>query len=62
MPSPDMSGERDRLRRLLDRLADVDPKCMPELIVGRWLRGDPEARQTIEDEIDRMPRRKKKPN
>jgi hypothetical protein len=59
MPNPNNSGERDRLRRLLDRLADVHPKCMPELIVGQWLRGDPEARQTIEEEIDRMPKRKK---
>jgi len=32
---------------------------MPELIVGQWLRGDPETRRTIEEEIDRMPKRKK---
>ena len=59
MASPNNSGSLNDLRRLLDRLADVHPKCMPELIIGRWLHGDPEARQTIEEEIDRMPRRKK---
>jgi hypothetical protein len=59
MASPNNSGSLNDLRRLLDRLADVHPRCMPELIVGRWLRGDPEARQTIEEEIDRMPKRKK---
>ena len=59
MPTPSKSGDREGLRRLLDRLDDVHPRCMPELIVGRWLRGDPEARRTVEEEIDRMPRRKK---
>ena len=59
MAHPHNSGDRDGLCKLLDRLADVHPKCMPELIVGQWLRGDPEARRTIEEEIDRMPKRKK---
>ena len=59
MANPNHSGDLDGLRRLLDRLADVHPKCMPELIVGQWLTGDPEARRTIEEEIDRMPKRKK---
>jgi hypothetical protein len=54
-------GDLDGLRELLDRLATVQPsrECMPELILGQWLRGDPETRQTIEEEIDRMPKRKK---
>ena len=61
MANPNHSGDLDGLRKLLDRLATVQPgrECMPEVIVGQWLRGDPEARQTIEEEIDRMPKRKK---
>ncbi|WP_428662014.1 hypothetical protein [Reyranella sp.] len=50
---------RHELLRLLDRLDDVDPKCMPDVIVGKWAVADPEARRTIEEEIDRLPKRKK---
>jgi len=32
---------------------------MPDVIVGQWVHSDPEARRTIEEEIDRMPKRKK---
>ena len=32
---------------------------MPDVIVDQWLHSDPEARRTIEEEIDRMPKRKK---
>ena len=59
MANPNNSGYLDELRKLLDRLDDVHPKCMPDVIVGQWLHGDPEARRTIEEEIDRMPKRKK---
>ena len=59
MANSSNSGDRDALRKLLDRLADVHPKGMPDVIVGQWLDGDPEARQTIEEEIDRMPKRNK---
>jgi hypothetical protein len=59
MANPNNSGDLHGLRKLLDRLADVHPKCMPDMIIGKWLCGDPEARRTIEEEIDRMPKRKK---
>jgi hypothetical protein len=60
MPNPN-KGDMDDFRKLLDRLAAVRPsrECMPELIVGQWVRGDPEARRTIEEKLDRMPKRKK---
>ncbi|MCW5735262.1 MAG: hypothetical protein KIS73_14110 [Enhydrobacter sp.] len=50
---------RQELLRLLDRLDDVDPRSMPDVIVGKWAVADPEVRRTIEEEIDRLPRRKK---
>lgn len=50
---------RQDLLKLLDRLDDVDPRCMPDVIVGKWAVADPEARRTIEEEIDRLSRRKK---
>jgi hypothetical protein len=59
MASPNNSGDRSELRKLLDRLDDVHPKCMPDVIVDQWVHSDPEARRTIEEEIDRMPKRKK---
>jgi hypothetical protein len=62
MANPNHSRDLDELRKLLDRLADVQPSrlCMPDVfIVGQWLVGDPEARRTIEEEIDRLPKRKK---
>lgn len=59
MANPNNSGDLGGLRKLLDRLADVHPKCMPEILLDKWLRGDPEARRTIEEEIDRMPKRQK---
>jgi hypothetical protein len=59
MANPNRSGDLDELRKLLNLLADVHPKCMPDVIAGRWLHGDPETRQTMEEEIDRMPKRKK---
>ena len=69
MSNPNNSGDLDGLRKLLDRLAAVDPQCMPaviagqwcmlETIPGQWAKADPEARRTIEEEIDRLPRRKK---
>jgi hypothetical protein len=59
MANPNNSGDLDELRKLLDRLADVHPRCMPDVIVGQWVHSDPEARRTIEEEIDRMPKRKK---
>jgi len=58
MAKPHKSGELDELRKLLDRLDDVHPKCMPDVIVSQWMHSDPEARRTIEEEIDRMPMRK----
>jgi hypothetical protein len=58
MPNPNNSGDLHSLRKLLDRLAAVHPKCMPDLIIDQWLHGDPEGRRTIEEEIDRMPKRK----
>ena len=59
MANPNNSGYLDELRKLLDRLDDVHPKCMPDVIVDQWVHSDPEARRTIEEEIDRMPKRKK---
>ena len=50
---------RHELLKLLDRLDVVDPKGMPDVIVDQWVHSDPEARRTIEEEIDRMPKRKK---
>jgi hypothetical protein len=55
MTNPNNSGA---LRKLLDQLADVHPKCMPDVMVGQWFHADSEARRTIEEEIDRMPKRK----
>jgi hypothetical protein len=63
MSNPRNSSERAELLKLLDRLAAVDrvkaPGCMPDVLVDRWRHSDPEARRTIEEEIDRMPKRKK---
>ena len=59
MAGPNNSGDLDELRKLLDRLADVDAKCMPTVIADQWAIGDPEARRTIEESIDRLPTRKK---
>lgn len=59
MASPNNSDDPNEMRKLLDRLAEVHPKCMPDVIVGQWVHSDPEARRTIEEEIDRMPKRKK---
>jgi hypothetical protein len=53
--------ERRKLLELLDRLdavdRTVDRKFMPELIVGKWMHGDADARRKIEEAIDRMPRK-----
>jgi hypothetical protein len=62
MSNPARSGERAQLLNLLDRLDAVDraraPRTFwPELIIDKWRRGDPEARRTIEEEIDRLPRK-----
>jgi hypothetical protein len=62
MSHPARSGERAQLLNLLDRLDAVDRArasrpFLPELIIDKWRRGDPEARRTIEEEIDRLPRR-----
>ena len=59
MSNPNSSGDLDELRRLLDRLATVDPKCMPDVIADQWVHGDPGTRQKIEETIDRLPKRKK---
>jgi hypothetical protein len=59
MANTNNSGDLDELRKLLDRLAGVDPKCLPSVVADQWAIGDPEARRTIEEEIDRMPKRKK---
>jgi hypothetical protein len=59
MANPNPSYSREELLKLLDRLDRVDPKCMPDVIVGKWAVSDPEARRTIEEEIDRLPKRKK---
>jgi hypothetical protein len=58
MVNPNHSYSAELLK-LLDRLDAVDPKCMPDAIADRWAVSDPEARRTIEEEIDRLPRRKK---
>jgi len=62
MSDPARSGERAQLLNLLDRLDAVDraraPRpFLPAVIVGKWRLGDPEARRTIEEEIDRLPRK-----
>jgi hypothetical protein len=59
MSNPNNSGDLDELRKLLDRLADVDPKCMPDVIAEKWAVADPGARRKIEEAIDRLPKRKK---
>lgn len=59
MSNPNNSGSLDELRKLLDRLADVDPKCLPDVIAGQWAKADPGARRRIEEAIDRLPNRKK---
>jgi hypothetical protein len=59
MANPNPSYSREELLKLLDRLDRVDPKCMADVIVGKWTVSDPEARRTIEEEIDRLPKRKK---
>jgi hypothetical protein len=64
MSTPARSGERAQLLNLLDRLDAVDraraPRpFLPELIIDKWRRGDPEARRTIEEEVDRLPKRSK---
>lgn len=64
MSNPARSGERAQLLNLLDRLDAVDraraPKpFLPEVILYKWRCGDPEARRTIEEEVDRLPKRKK---
>jgi hypothetical protein len=43
MQNPNNSFSREELRKLLDRLADVHPKCMPD---GKWAVADPEARRS----------------
>ena len=65
MANPNNAGdmdERRKLLKLLDRLAAVDrlaaPKHMPhDGIVDQWLHGDADARQKIEEAIDRMPKK-----
>lgn len=64
MSNPARSGERAQLLNLLDRLDAVDrvraPRSfLPELIIDKWRRGDPETRRTIEEKVDRLPKRKK---
>ena len=64
MSNPARSGERAQLLNLLDRLDAVDraraPRFfLPDAIVDKWRVSDPEARRTIEEEIDRLPKRKK---
>jgi hypothetical protein len=59
MPNPKNSGDINSFRKLLDRVATVDPKCMPDILIDKWVHGDPETQRTIEEEIDRMPKRKK---
>ena len=64
MSDPARSGELPQLLNLLDRLDAVDraraPRpFLPELISDKWRRGDPEARRTIEEEVDRLPKRSK---
>jgi hypothetical protein len=60
MANPDNSrdmDERRRLLKLLDRLDDVDLKCMPDVIVSRWFVADADARRKIEEAVERMPKR-----
>ncbi len=57
MSNPKISGDLEGLRRLLERLADVDPKCIPTIIADQWSLGDVEARRAIEEAIDRLPKR-----
>ena len=63
--SVDLNERRKLLEllELLDRLAAVDiaraPKFMPDVVIYQWRHGDPEARRTIEEEIDRLPKREK---
>ena len=59
MSNPNISGDLEGLRKLLDRLADVDPKCIPTIIADQWSIGDFEARRKIEEAVDRLPKRKK---
>ena len=64
MSNPARSGERAQLLNLLDRLDAVDrvraPRSfLPELIIDKWRRGDSETRRTIEEKVDRLPKRKK---
>jgi hypothetical protein len=59
MANPNRSYSRDELLKLLDRLDTVHPKCMPSVIAERWAVSDAAARRKIEEEIDRLPRRKK---
>ena len=64
MSDPARSGERAQLLNLLDRLDAVDraraPRpFLPEVFIDKWRRGDPEARRTIEEEVDRLPKRNK---
>ena len=61
MANPNKSGDLGELRKLLDRLATVQPsrECMPDIILDQWVHSDPEARRTIEEKIDRMPKLKK---
>jgi hypothetical protein len=57
MANPGERDERRKLIELLDRLDAVDRKCMPDVIVDRWLHGDACARRKIEQAIDGMPRK-----
>jgi hypothetical protein len=59
MSNPSNSGDLDEMRKLLDRLAAVHPKCMPDIIVGQWLNGDAGERRKIEEAIDHLPKQKK---
>ena len=59
MPNPKISEDLEGSRRLLERLADVDPKCIPTIIADQWSLGDAEARRAIEEAIDRLPKRKR---
>jgi hypothetical protein len=64
MPNPNTSGDMDERRRLIEllgRLASVQPsrECVPDLIAGQWLHGDPDTRRKIEQAIDRMPKKKR---
>ena len=59
MSNPNKSGERAELRKLLDRMAAVHPKCMSDVFVQGWLNGDPAARRKIEEVLDRLPKKNK---